>query len=53
MRPVGATEFVVKDIVLDDHFFGVSAVSAEGYASPIQYAGLVGAFFPPPPKPAN
>lgn len=50
--PAGATEFVAKDVVLDDHFFGVSAISAEGYASPIQYAGLVGAFFPPP-KPVN
>ena len=51
--PGGATEFVVKDVVLDDHFFGVSAVSAEGYASPTQYAGPVGAFFPAPPKPAD
>lgn len=52
--PAGATEFVVKDVVLDDHFFGVAAVSAEGYASPTQYAGLVGAFFaPPPPQPAR
>jgi Zn-dependent M28 family amino/carboxypeptidase len=46
--PGELTEFVVKDVVLDDHFFGVSTVSAEGYASPTQYAGLVGAFFPPP-----
>jgi Zn-dependent M28 family amino/carboxypeptidase len=51
--PGSATEFVVKDVVLDDHFFGVSAVSPEGYASPIQYAGLVGAFFSPPPRSAN
>lgn len=41
-------EFVVRDVVLDDHFFGVQSLSADGYASPIQYAGLVGAFFPPP-----
>lgn len=45
--PAGQTEFIVKDVVLDDHFFGVQTVSADGYASPIQYAGLVGAFFPP------
>jgi Zn-dependent M28 family amino/carboxypeptidase len=51
--PAGATEFIVKDVVLDDHFFGVAAMSAEGYASPTQYAGLVGAFFPPPPAPAR
>jgi hypothetical protein len=46
--PAGQTQFVVKDIVLDDHFFGLQTISADGYASPIQYAGLVGAFFPPP-----
>jgi Peptidase family M28 len=51
--PGSATSFVVKDVVIDDWFFGVSAVSADGYASPVQFAGLVGAFFPPPPKPAN
>ncbi len=49
----GQTEFIVKDVVLDDHFFGVQTISADGYASPIQYAGLVGAFFPPPPAPAG
>lgn len=41
------TEFVVKDVVLDDHFFGLQTISADGYASPIQYAGPPGAFFPP------
>jgi hypothetical protein len=46
--PAGQTAFVVKDVVLDDHFFGVQTISVDGYASPIQYAGLVGAFFPPP-----
>ncbi|MDP3739360.1 MAG: M20/M25/M40 family metallo-hydrolase [Hyphomonadaceae bacterium] len=39
---------IIKDVVLDDHFYGVQAVSADGYASPIQFAGLLGAFFPPP-----
>jgi hypothetical protein len=47
--PGSTTEFVVRDVVLDDHFFGVSTLSAEGHASPIQYAGLVGAFFPTSP----
>ncbi|HEX5006385.1 MAG TPA: M28 family metallopeptidase [Hyphomonadaceae bacterium] len=51
--PAGTTEFVVKDVVLDDHFFGVAAISAEGYASPTQYAGPPGAFFPPLPAPAR
>ena len=48
----GATEFIVKDVVLDDHFFGVQTLSADGFGSPIQYAGPPGAFFSPvePPK---
>jgi Zn-dependent M28 family amino/carboxypeptidase len=46
--PGNLTEYVVEDVVLDDHFFGVAAVSADGYASPTQYAGPLGAFFPPP-----
>ena len=43
----GQTEFIVKDVVLDDHFFGVQTLSASGFGSPIQYAGPPGAFFPP------
>lgn len=45
------TSFVVKDVVLDDHFFGVQAISASGFSSPIQYAGPPGAFFPPADAP--
>jgi Zn-dependent M28 family amino/carboxypeptidase len=48
-----ATDAVVKDVVLDDHIFGLQAVSAEGYASPIQFAGLLGAFIPGAPPPAR
>jgi len=48
--PGGETSVVLKNIVIDDWFFGVQAVSADGYASPVQFAGVVGAFFPPPPK---
>jgi Zn-dependent M28 family amino/carboxypeptidase len=50
--PGDKVEFVVKDVVLDDHFFGVQTLSAAGFGSPIQYAGPPGAFFPPvePPK---
>ena len=48
--PGGETGVVLKNIVIDDWFFGVQAVSADGYASPVQFAGVVGAFFPPPPK---
>ncbi len=44
------TTTTLNNVVIDDWFFGVQAVSADGYASPIQFAGVVGAFFPPPPK---
>ncbi len=39
----------LENIVIDDWFFGVQSVSADGYASPVQFAGPVGAFFQPPP----
>ncbi len=44
------TTATLTNIVIDNWFFGVQAVSADGYASPIQFAGVVGAFFPPPPR---
>lgn len=43
-----ATTTVLENVVIDDWFFGVQALSADGYASPVQFAGPVGAFFPPP-----
>ena len=39
-----------KGVVIDDWFFGVQAVSADGYASPVQFAGVVGAFFSAPTR---
>lgn len=42
------TSTVLENVVIDDWFFGVQALSADGYASPVQFAGPVGAFFPPP-----
>jgi len=39
-----ANTATLKDIVADDSFFGVSAVSAEGYASPVVFPGDAGAF---------
>ena len=35
---------VVKDVVIDDWFFGVSAVSADGYESPVEFPGYAGSF---------
>jgi Zn-dependent M28 family amino/carboxypeptidase len=42
------TTATLKNVVIDNWFFGVQAVSADGFASPIQFAGVVGAFLPPP-----
>jgi Zn-dependent M28 family amino/carboxypeptidase len=47
-----ATELVLKDIPIDDWFFGVSAVSADGYESPIVFPGPAGAFVSSAPTPA-
>ncbi|MDZ4761446.1 MAG: M20/M25/M40 family metallo-hydrolase, partial [Alphaproteobacteria bacterium] len=41
------TSGALPGVVIDDWFFGVSTVGPGGYASPVQYAGIVGAFFPP------
>jgi Zn-dependent M28 family amino/carboxypeptidase len=45
--PGSETSTVLDSVVIDDWFFGVQAVSADGYASPVQFAGVVGAFLPP------
>jgi hypothetical protein len=47
-----ATELKLESVVIDNYFFGVSAVSADGYESPIVFPGAAGAFFAPPPAPA-
>ncbi|HVY91038.1 MAG TPA: M28 family peptidase [Hyphomonadaceae bacterium] len=51
-QPVSGSEasFVLKHVIIDDWFFGVSAVSADGYASPVVFAGPVGSFTPLPPE---
>jgi len=46
--PGDRTETTLAGIVIDDWFFGVSAVTADGYESPVQFAGPVGEFSPPP-----
>ncbi|GLQ45454.1 peptidase M28 [Dyella lipolytica] len=40
---------VIKDVVIDDWFFGVSSVSADGYESPVVYPGDAGSFQRTPP----
>ncbi|MEO8748155.1 MAG: M28 family peptidase, partial [Rhodanobacter sp.] len=39
-----ATTIVLKDIILDDYFFGVSAVGADGWESPAEFPGFAGSF---------
>ena len=40
----GANSLVLKNINIDDWFFGVSSVSADGYESPVEFPGPAGAF---------
>ena len=39
-----ATTTVLKDVVIDDWLFGVSAISADGYESPVEFPGPAGSF---------
>jgi hypothetical protein len=41
-----ATSLILRGVNIDDNFFGVSAISADGYASPIEFPGSAGAFAP-------
>jgi hypothetical protein len=40
-----ATSQTLKGVVIDDWFFGVSAVSRDGFESPVEFPGPAGAFF--------
>ena len=53
-----ADSTVLKNIILDDYFFGVSAVSKDGWESPVEFPGFAGSFahspkLGPDGKPAN
>lgn len=51
-RWVGNVDKVtLKNIVVDDSFFGVSAVAADGNASPVVFAGAAGSFVEAPKSP--
>lgn len=51
--PDAATTATLKDVVIDDFFFGVSSVSADGWESPVVFPGPAGSFESPPPVVAN
>ena len=42
--PGSASSLVLKDLVVDDWFFGVSAISPDGFESPVVFPGDAGAF---------
>jgi Zn-dependent M28 family amino/carboxypeptidase len=42
--PAGATAATLKDVDIDDFFFGVSAISADGWESPVVFPGDAGSF---------
>jgi hypothetical protein len=42
--PSGAAQAVIADTAIDDWFFGVSAVSPEGWESPVVFPGDPGSF---------
>jgi Zn-dependent M28 family amino/carboxypeptidase len=44
-----ATQAVIKDVVIDDWFFGVSSISSDGYESPVVFPGVTGSFIRLPP----
>jgi hypothetical protein len=49
----GATTLKLKDVIIDDWFFGVSSVSADGWESPVEFPTPAGSFLSaPPPAPA-
>jgi hypothetical protein len=50
-----ATKLVLEGIPIDDYFFGVSAVSDDGFESPVVFPGPAGAFVSvgDPPRPAG
>jgi len=54
VRAVGdVDQAVLADVVIDDWFFGVSAVSADGYESPVVFPGFAGSFErSPAPEPS-
>lgn len=49
--PADATSLTLEGVVIDDWFFGVSAVAADGSESPVAFPGDAGNFVSPAPAP--
>lgn len=52
-RDVAGTSEVLKGVVIDDWFFGVSSLAADGSEGPVVFPGPAGAFTSPPPAAAG
>lgn len=53
-RPAGTSgELTLKGVNIDDWFFGVSALSADGWESPVVFPGAAGTFERRPPEPVK
>jgi hypothetical protein len=50
--PADATSLTLEGVVIDDWFFGVSAIAADGSESPIAFPGDAGNFVSNPPFPS-
>jgi hypothetical protein len=48
-REVTTVGETLKGVVIDDWFFGVSAIAADGSESPVVFPGPAGSFISPPP----
>jgi hypothetical protein len=44
LAPAGAASLTLKGVNIDDYSFGVSALSADGFESPVEFPGPGGAF---------
>ena len=50
--PAGATTLTLPGVNIDDWFFGVQSVSADGFAGPVVFPGPAGDFISAPSEPA-
>jgi hypothetical protein len=48
---VTGTSTTLQGIVIDDWFFGVSSLAADGSQSPVVFPGPAGSFISPPTPP--
>ena len=46
-------QYTLKDVSIDDYFFGVGSVSADGFESPVEFPGATGSFVPSTPAPGG